>query len=263
MYTFCPNCFALYQVTASHLSKAGGQTCCGECRQVYPAVDYLYDELAVAREALETQRSSGVKRGVKRKKTVIAAPAAASSKTATAVKSAAIPTHPARPLPDSWQQRPVSLADIGSGAGIGFLLLLLGLQWVYFNRAALAADERWRPMLERGCEVVHCDLPFRVDVSRIDIINRDVRKHPTVKDVLLVNVSFRNRAEFIQPYPLLEVNFTNKSGDSVAMRRFSPSEYLGPDVDEVAGMAAESQVQAVLEVVDPGDEVVSFQFVFL
>jgi hypothetical protein len=31
----------------------------------------------------------------------------------------------------------------------------------------------------------------------------------------------------------------------------------------VAGMAAESQVQAVLEVVDPGDEVVSFQFVFL
>jgi hypothetical protein len=227
-------------------------------------VDYLYDELTVAREALETQRSSGAKRGVKQKKTVIAvSDDAASLKAATAVKSAAIPTHPARPLPDSWQQRPVSLADIGSGAGIGFLLLLLGLQWVYFNRAALAADERWRPLLERGCEVVHCALPFRMDVSRIDIINRDVRKHPTVKDVLLVNVSFRNRAEFIQPYPLLEVNFTNKSGDSVAMRRFSPSEYLGPDVDEVAGMAAESQVQAVLEVVDPGDEVVSFQFVFL
>ena len=259
MYTFCPNCFALYQVTASHLGKAGGQTCCGECRQVYRAVDYLYDELTVARQALETQRSSGVKR----KKTVIAASDAASPEAATAVKSAAIPTHPARPLPDSWQQRSVSLADIGSGAGIGFLLLLLGLQWVYFNRDALAADERWRPVLERGCELVRCALPFRVDVSRIDIINRDVRKHPTVKAVLLVNVAFQNHAEFIQPYPLLEVNFTNKSGDSVGRRRFSPSEYLGSDVDEVAGMAAESQVQAVLEVVDPGDEVVSFQFVFL
>ena len=259
MYTFCPNCFALYQVTASHLGKAGGQTCCGECRQVYRAVDYLYDELTVARQALETQRSSAVKQ----KDTATASPDAVSPKAAAGVKSAVIPTHPARPLPDSWQQRSVSMADIGSGAGIGFLLLLLGLQWVYFNRAALAADERWRPVLERGCELVRCALPFRVDVSRLDIINRDVRKHPTVKDVLLVNVAFQNHAEFIQPYPLLEVNFTNKSGDSVAMRRFSPSEYLGSDIDEVAGIAAESQVQAVLEVVDPGDEVASFQFVFL
>jgi predicted Zn finger-like uncharacterized protein len=258
MYTFCPNCFAVYQVTVGHLGAAGGQARCGECRQVYRAVDYLFDELAAAREALELQRASGVKH-----KDVETDSAVAAASPDADVKPATLPLHPARPLPDSWQQRSVSLADIGSGAGIGFLLLLLGLQWIYFNRAALAADERWRPVLERGCELVRCDLPFRVDVSRIDIINRDVRKHPTVKAVLLVNVAFQNRAEFIQPYPLLEVNFTNKSGDSVAMRRFSPSEYLGADIDEVAGMAAESQVQAVLEVVDPGDEVISFQFVFL
>jgi predicted Zn finger-like uncharacterized protein len=260
MYTFCPDCFAVHQLTAAHLSKAGGQTRCGECRQVYSAVDYLYDELTAARTALELQRASGVKR----QDTASDSPVAAtSSKATTGVRPAALPFHPARPIPDSWQQPSVSLADIGSGVGIGFLLLLLGLQWVYFNRAGLAADERWRPTLERGCSIVHCDLPLRVDLSRIDIISRDVRKHPTVKDVLLVNVAFQNRAEFFQPYPLLEVNFTDKSGNSVAMRRFYPEEYLGAGVDMEAGMDTGSPVQAVLEVVDPGDEVVSFQIAFL
>ena len=57
----------------------------------------------------------------------------------------------------------------------------------------------------------------------IDIVNRDVRKHPRMQDVLLINVAFENRAAFIQPYPLLEVNFTDQSGNSVAMRRFRSS----------------------------------------
>ena len=259
MYTFCPNCFAVYLVTAGHLGSAGGKARCGECRQVYRAVDYLFDELAAAREALELQRASGVKH-----KDVETDSAVAAASPDADVKPATLPLHPARPLPDSWQQQhTISLADIGSGAGIGFLLLLLGLQWVYFNRAELAADERWRPMLERGCRIVHCEMPLRADVSRIDIINRDVRKHPAIEDVLLVNVAFQNRAEFTQPYPVLEISFTDKSGSAIAVRRFSPPEYLAAGVDLAAGMAAELPVQVVLEVIDPGDEVVSFQFAFL
>ena len=258
MYTFCPNCFAVYQVTAGHLGSAGGQARCGECRQVYRAVDYLFDELAAAREALELQRASGVKH-----KDLATDSAAAAASPDAGVEPVTLPLHPARPLPDSWQHRSVSMADISSGAGIGFLLLLLGLQWVYFNRDMLAADERWRPTLERGCRVVHCDLPLRVDLSRLDIVNRDVRKHPTARDVLLINVAFENRAAFIQPYPVLEVSFTDQSGNSVAMRRFRPAEYLDTGVDLEDGMATESLVQVALEVIDPGDEVVSFQFTFL
>ncbi|MCK5383482.1 MAG: zinc-ribbon and DUF3426 domain-containing protein [Gammaproteobacteria bacterium] len=261
MYTFCPNCFALYQVTAGHLGKAGGQTRCGECRQVYPAVDYLYDDLEIAREALQLQCASA---SSEKHAANEAAAAPAPSSATPGGQPASMPLHPVRPLPDSWQQQhTISLADIGSGAGIGFLLLLLGLQWVYFNRAELAADERWRPMLERGCLIVHCEMPLRADVSRIDIINRDVRKHPAIEDVLLVNVAFQNRAEFVQPYPVLEVSFTDKSGSAIAVRRFSPPEYLAAGVDLAAGMAAELPVQVVLEVIDPGDEVVSFQFAFL
>ena len=260
MYTFCPNCFAVYQVTAGHLGSAGGKARCGECRQVYPAVDYLFDELDDAREAVELQRASGTEHGDPVTDSV---PAADVTETDADVSPSELPLHPARPQPDGWQQRPVSRSDISSGVGIGLLLLLLGLQWVYFNRDVLAADERWRPTLERGCRIVHCDLPLRVDLSQIDIVNRAVRKHPRLRDVLLINVAFENRAAFIQPYPLLEVNFTDQSGNSVAMRCFRPAEYLQTGVDADGGMAAGSLVRVVLEVMDPGDEVVSFQFGFL
>jgi len=231
---------------------------CGECRQVYRAVDYLYDDLGAAREALELQRAHGVELT-----DPVTDAAAASPKTDADVETAVLPLHPARPLPGSWQQRSVSMGDIGSGAGIGFLVLLLGLQWVYFNRDALAADDRWRPLLERGCSVAHCDLPLRVDLSHIDIIGHNVRKHPAMRDVLLISLAFENRAEFIQPYPLLEVSFTDQSGNPVAMRRFRPAEYLDTSVEPEDGMATASPVQVGLEVIDPGDTVVSFQFAFL
>jgi predicted Zn finger-like uncharacterized protein len=260
MYTFCPNCFAVYRISTAHLGSAGGQARCGECRQVYLATNYLFDEPAAAREALELQRASGVK-----PQDAVTDPAASATTPATAADAepATLPLHPARPLPDGWQQRPVSMADIGSGAAIGLLLLLLGMQWVFFNRDVLAADERWRPALEQGCSIVHCDLPLRVDLSGIDIVNRDVRKHPSVKEALLINVVFENRAAFTQPYPVLEVSFTDQSGNPVAMRRFRPAEYLASGVDLEQGMAAQAPVQVKLEVVDPGDEVVSFQFAFL
>ena len=57
MYTYCPNCFAIYQVTTSHLDQAGGQLRCGECRQIYRAIDYLFEDLAAARSVVETQRA--------------------------------------------------------------------------------------------------------------------------------------------------------------------------------------------------------------
>ena len=259
MYTFCPNCSALYRLTAGHIGKAAGQARCGECRQIYSAIDYLFDDLDLAREVLELQRNTdGREQHVASEAVNASAPAAV-----PATQTSTLPTHSARTAAHSWKQQAISMADIGSGVAIGFLLLLLGLQWVFFSRAELAADDSWRPILERGCSIIDCNIPLRADVSRFDIINRDVRKHPTIKDVLLVNVNFKNTAEFIQPYPVLEVSFTDQAGEVIAMRRFKPDEYLDKSTDQAAGMSTGSPLQVLLELVDPGDQVVSFQFAFL
>jgi predicted Zn finger-like uncharacterized protein len=261
MYTYCPHCFSIYQVTPDHLDQAGGQLRCGECQQVYRAIDYLFEDLAAARSVVETQRAAGNR----------------SKDVSSRYASLDIPEHEEEPgwevtaesrpqerePSHGWQHRRVSMADIGSGVIVGFMVLLLGLQWTYFNRDKLAAHDPWRSKMEWFCEVIRCDLPMRVDLANIGIVERDVRKHPVAENALLINVTFENRAEFVQSYPLFEVSFTDKSGSPVAMRRFSTAEYLDNDIDTESGMPPQSPVQVVLEVIDPGAEAVSFQFGFL
>ena len=260
MYTYCPNCLAIYQVTTDHLEKAGGQLRCGECRQIYRAIDSLFEDLAAARSVVETQRAaSSEPQEVVSRYAPLEIPA--HEEPGWEVTTEARPA--GRPHSDSWQGRSLSIRDIGSAITIGLLVLLLGLQWVYFNRDAVAADDVWRSQLERFCEVLHCELPMRVDLARIGIVERDVRKHPVVEDALLINVAIENRAYFIQPYPLFEVSFTDSAGSPVAMRHFRPAEYLGEDIDPESGMSPQLPAQVVLEVIDPGDEAVSFQFGFL
>jgi hypothetical protein len=100
-------------------------------------------------------------------------------------------------------------------------------------------------------------------LSQFAIINRDVRQHPTIADALLINAAFENRADFVQPYPVFEISFTDKTGRPVAIRRFLPREYLLGDATREEGMPANIPAHVVLEVMDPGDEAVSFQFGFL
>ena len=260
MYTYCPNCLAIYQVTTGHLDQAAGQLRCGECRQIYRAIDYLFEDLAAARSVVETQRaSSSQPQEVVDRYAPLEIPA--HEEPGWEVTTEARPAR--RTHSGSWQGRSLSMGDIGSVLAIGLLLLLLGLQWVYFNRDVLAADDFWRPKLERFCEVLHCELPMRVDLAQIGIVERDVRQHPVVEDALLINVAIENRADFFQPYPLFEVSFTDKTGSPVAMRRFRPAEYLGEDIDPETGMSPQLPAQVMLEVIDPGDEAVSFQFGFL
>ena len=95
------------------------------------------------------------------------------------------------------------------------------------------------------------------------LLNRDVRRHPKVRDALLVNATMVNRAGFTQSYPVLSIRFSDLSGKPVAERRFLPAEYLGESLNLSEGMVPASPVNVVLEIEDPGEEAVSFQFDFL
>lgn len=278
MYTFCPHCSAVFKVSATHLGKAGGLARCGECRQIYSVIDYLYEDLTTAHMAMaEAEAATKVEEDAGLGEDAVPTEDAAPEEDVEAlhgveVEAAAdadwegvVPAEPlTRPIFTGSRHQPsTSMKHIVSGAGIGLMLLLLALQWVYFNRAELAQYASTRPTLERFCELLRCELPLRVDLARVQMIQRDVRRHPEVEDALLINASFENRADFVQSYPILEVSFTDRSGVPVAMRRFHPSEYLAEGTDLVAGMAANVPLQVVLEVQDPGEAATSFQFGFL
>jgi hypothetical protein len=157
----------------------------------------------------------------------------------------------------------MTLRDVLSGTAIVFLVLLLATQWVFFNRAALAGEQGWRPGLEQFCKYLHCSLPLRVDIAQLKLLNRDVRQHPRVDEALLVNATFLNQADFTQPYPVLEVSFSGLDGNPVALRRFRPMEYVN-DIQTIKhGMTPGEPVPVVLEILDPGETAVSYQFSFL
>jgi predicted Zn finger-like uncharacterized protein len=254
MYTYCPGCAAIFRVTAETVSAAHGRVRCGECGRVFDVVDCLYDDAVTARHAALMNTGQGL---------------AAATTILTPVAEEAVPEPAAtglvhRPLPEAgWTGKSATRKDIANGMLAGLLVLLLGLQWVYFNRDSLAGNAGIRPAMERFCSILQCSLPLRVDLASLEIIDRDVRKHPQVDAALLINASIANRASFEQPYPVFEISFSDTSGRPVAMRRFLPREYLGEGLDSAAGMAPDVPVHIVLEVQDPGDAAVSFQFGFL
>jgi predicted Zn finger-like uncharacterized protein len=283
MYTICPECSTVFVLEAGHLRKAGGLVRCGECQAVFSAVDSLYQDLDEAREALRQKDHDGLQAGegdrpyayesIEEMRDEAAAINIETASTQDVEESPPVfevldETSNAQSLksslaPGHWSESAVSWNDVAGGAGIGLLVLLFGFQWLFFNRAELAADNGWRPALERFCSILQCDLPLQTDVSRIELLNRDVRKHPLVENALLVNATLINHAGFTQTYPVFSIGFSDLSGRLVAARRFGPGEYLGEGADIAAGMAADTPVHVVLEIQDPGKDAVSFQFEFL
>jgi predicted Zn finger-like uncharacterized protein len=157
----------------------------------------------------------------------------------------------------------VSHAAWGAIAASLLLTLLLVAQYAFAERHRLASVPQLRPALEFACERLGCDLPMRRNVAQVEILEREVRDHPNVEDALLINVNFANQADFVQPYPVFAVSFSDVSGTPVAARRFAAHEYLPEIADPGAGMQPGQRAQLILEVIDPGDQAVSFQFDFL
>ena len=256
MYTYCPNCSVIFEVSQAQLSCAAGKVRCGECRHVYMATKCLYNDLASARMAMEANMDGT--------STAMAPPPIdyANLPEVEQAMQQEVAT-PAAPGLGGWDQHAFSFREVFSGLLIIVLLLALAAQYVWFNRDTLAANDRWRPELERFCAVLKCRLPLRSDIGQLAILSRDVRQHPVAENALLINASFENRADFVQPYPVFEISFTDTTGKAVAARRFLPAEYLDDEVLRESGLPAATPVQVVLEVLDPGDQAVSFQFGFL
>ena len=255
MYTYCPGCASIFRISAETVSAAGGRVHCGKCHRVFNAVDCLYDDAVTARHAALLDNGQALPVAGKEMPPHVSEGIVPDTAAAVTLR---------RSLPgEGWTGQRITPKDMASGVAVGLLLLLLGLQWIYFNRDTLASDAGMRPALERFCSVLQCRLPLRVDLAQLEIINRDVRKHPQADAALLINASIANRAGFSQPYPVFEIRFSDVAGKPVAMRRFLPAEYLDPGSDTAAGMTPDLPVQIVLEIQDPGDEAVSFQFGFL
>ncbi|MDG2526141.1 DUF3426 domain-containing protein [Stenotrophomonas sp. HITSZ_GD] len=136
----------------------------------------------------------------------------------------------APPAPTFAQPRakvPTPRAPAWQWVALCVLAVLLVVQILLADRARLATDARWRPLLSTLCGALRCDLPVWHEPSAFTMLDRDVRPAADQPGVLRIQASFRNDARWDQAWPYLQLSLSDADGRVIGSRVFAPAEYLG------------------------------------
>lgn len=138
------------------------------------------------------------------------------------------------------------------------LLCLPVLQYAKFNLNELAQKPQLRPILTQVCDAIGCHLPSQNNINLIKTGNLVVRTHPEKEGALAIDAVLTNRANYSQPFPMLELLFTDSEGAVVAARAFKPSEYLKGELLGETVMKERQPVHVALSIQDPGERAVGY-----
>ncbi len=140
-------------------------------------------------------------------------------------------------------------------------LITLGLlagQYLWFERATLASQQSLRAIYQTACEYISCDLGRLEGIQELRTQEVHVRPHQLYADLISLSTRIENRAAFAQPYPALEVSFTNLKSRLVSRRTFQPQDYL-PVTQQGHLLPAGVDLEVNLPLTDPGVQAVSYK----
>ena len=142
---------------------------------------------------------------------------------------------------------------------IALLALLLGLQILLADRARLAADPGWRPVVENLCGALGCTLPAWHEPTAFLMLDRQIRPADT-PGALRVDATFRNDARWAQDWPALQLALSDADGRVLGSAVFTPEQYLG--AAPATRLAPGQSAQASFLVREPAPGTVAFSFEF-
>jgi predicted Zn finger-like uncharacterized protein len=258
MYTQCPECLTVYAVETATLAQGHGRMRCGHCTMVFDALPSLSDTLPrepfmnLPVQPPTAEAPQLVEPVFRPHPDYVADP-----DTRQAVSSAGA-------LPAFVRRRRVRRRGRNGRwiGGCAILALVLAAQLAWANRVALSANASTRPLLAHACAILRCTVPPEQDLSKLTLLSRDIRPHPSVPGALIISATLRNDAKFTQPYPLIRIALSDLDGNKVAMRRFRPAEYVSDPKTRAAGLAPGATIAVAFEVEDPGRNAVAFEFGF-
>lgn len=144
----------------------------------------------------------------------------------------------------------------------GLLGMSLAGQHLWRNQEYYSQQARWRPLLEWVCANRGCDLPLYEDLPAIEPSTLSVRSHPNRADAIMVQVQIHNTAPFEQAFPVMIVGFNTSDNELIALREFSPAEYLQGELPESATMPVMAPVPINLSLMDPGEDAANYTLAF-
>lgn len=232
---------------------AQGDVRCGRCFGTFNALENLEDQAPAVRPTPPPP-------------ILVPAPAAGTTEAPVTLRTQEIVAEiESRAKPESLALEAQQSTHFGLWTAASLLLTVtLVLQYGFFNRTQLAQSHQLRPLAEELCAVLFCSLPPQTDLSKLQLSNRDIRLHPSQPKALLVEATLVNQADFAQAFPVLELTFHDITGQIIAGRRFQPFEYLDDKAaDQMNGMPPRQPYRIKLELADPGNQAVGFEFNFL
>ena len=153
---------------------------------------------------------------------------------------------------------------------IGTLLMVatLVIEYAWFNRDQLNQAPQIQAWTEKFCQRFECKNIAMRNPAKIELISRNVYSHPNEKNALMVNITMKNHADFAQPYPVMQINFSDIRGTDVAARRFLPTEYLPAEIlqsgsEQLQLLEPDTNMTFTMEIQDPGKQAMTYEFNFL
>jgi len=254
VYTRCPQCQTVFRITAAQLKARDGMVRCGRCQHVFGADQHLMPKPA-----------KGTVKG--------AAPAArkrtTSKKVAAPAEAIALPfpaETPERDVvpPPLMRLRPVRTRTIYWAAGWVLLILLLAGQTLIFYGYDFARQTpTLRPTVETLCAPLPCRKLPPIDMRHMDLVETQVAPHPRYDKALRIKATLVNRADSVQPYPLLEVSLIDSQGQLVARRAYRPREYLSKPEAIQKGLPPQVAVSVQLDITSPGVQASGYEVLLL
>lgn len=141
------------------------------------------------------------------------------------------------------------------------LAALLAVQVLVADRARLAADASWRPVIISLCAAAGCSVPTWHQPGAFAMLSRDVSPIPETRGGLNVQATFRNDARWPQAWPVLLLSLSDADGRVLGSRAFSPKEYLGAAATQTE-LAPGQSAQIALKLHEPNPDVVAISFDF-
>lgn len=245
MFTRCPQCKTVHQLTAATVSHARGLVQCGQCGRSFSSLSFLYDDWPSGEAHRPSSEPDAVLPILGR-----------ASKTDTNAEKATADDGE----PDPPKANPTRLAWL-IATTLLVLLTFANIAWTF--RGPLLDTPRINTWMKQAgwLQVEQQDL-LR-DPQNIQLISRDMHTHPTRSGILVLSLTFVNLAERSQVFPELEITLMDASNQPVAQRQFRPEDYLRPGADTKAGLATDVYLPVLLELGDPGETAVGFEIRFL
>ncbi|MEO7051660.1 MAG: zinc-ribbon and DUF3426 domain-containing protein [Rhodanobacter sp.] len=283
MYTQCPECLSVFSLDAQTLAQAHGHVVCGHCKASFGSLATLTEqlppepfvELSINEPAFEPPLLDLVVYRPPPQPAVVISNASSVapeplpgdfSQLVFAPRFARKSRHDgARKRQRGKAQRPRTASGERGwpwALACSVLLALLLGQAAWAQRDTLIRNPTVGSWLRGSCAVLHCRVPLVSAPDRLRLLASNVQAHPSVPNALMISASIRNDAAFAQPYPVVTITLADAQGQSMAMRRLRPKEYLDDRTVLRRGLAPGATSVLLLEFADPGDKAVAFEFGF-